>query len=873
MMHRLIIKVLVGGVAIVPLLVGQFGPQTLAQVTPDTTLPIPSNVPENCNVCTINGGTVRGTNLFHSFREFSVPTGGQAIFNNGLQIETILGRVTGESISNIDGLIRANGTANLFLLNPNGIILGPSAQLEIGGSFLATTADAIEFDDQRIFSATNPGDFPLLTVSMPVGLAYWTDTPQPITSAATVAVDPSQSLILAGGDIALTEGQLSAVGGRVELGGLAGLGTLGLAIDNEEIRLTFPSQVDRGNVSMNNDARVDVTADNGGDIVVSGHDVSLIGVRTGLLAGIDFFSGTSDSQAGDIVIDATGRVTLDQGKLFNEILQGATGNGGNITIMGQELHLINGGQLVATSFSAGNTGKITLDIQNLILVSGVGRDSNGVPLPSGFNSVVRQGGVGESGGVDITVRNGSLIINDGASNSATVVGDGIAGDINIQVSDAVIVDGVNELGFPSAIGSTLQVGARGRGGNLTIIAETVAIRNGANISVATAGFGDAGTLTIDAQDIVLDGSDTFIKDFPGDNERVGGILADVQRSTLFPNAPPAEGQGGDITLISDTLTIMDGAIVRASTAGIGDAGRITVQTNDLMIQGESAGGAPSGIFSAVNDTGRGEGGSIRVITDSLQILDGGTISVDSRGEGEGGDIQVTANTAILKDGSEISAATNGNTGGNINLQIEDFLLLRNGSLMSTNAGIEDGIGDGGNISINAPEGFIIAISEENSDITANAFQGRGGNVDITAQNIFGIRPRPRRTPLSDITASSEFGISGTIEINNLSVEPEQGVTSLPAGLLDSSQLIAQGCDPTAIAAQGEFYTSGRGGITPLGSNVLSDAEVLDDLRFPYPWTESTAITEAESWFVNDTGDVILTTSPPGLSHSNCWRQK
>ncbi|EKU99207.1 filamentous hemagglutinin family N-terminal domain protein [Leptolyngbya sp. PCC 7375] len=537
MMHRLVAKVLVGGLAIVPLLTGQFSPKTLAQVIPDTTLPTPSNVPANCNICTINGGTVRGTNLFHSFREFSVPTGGQAIFNNGLQIETILGRVTGNSISNIDGLIRAHGTANLFLLNPNGIILGPNAQLEIGGSFLATTADAIEFDDRRVFSATNPEDFPLLTVSVPVGLKYWTDTPKPITSAATVAVDPSQSLLLAGGDIALTEGQLSAVGGRVELGGLAGIGTLGLAVDNEEIRLTFPSQLDRGNVSMINDARVNVAADNGGDIVVSGHDVSLVGVRTRLLAGIDFFSGTAGSQAGDIVIDATGRVTIDQADLFNEVLQGATGNGGNITIMGQELHLINGGQLVATSFSVGNTGKITLDIQNLILVSGVGRDSRGFPLPSGFNSVVRQGGQGESGGVDINVRNGSLIINDGASNSATVVGNGIAGDINVRVSDAVIVDGVNELGFPSVLGSTLQVGARGRGGNINIVAGTVAVRNGADISVATAGFGNAGTLTIEAQDIVLDGSDTFIKDFPEDNERVGGILADVQRSTLFPNAP------------------------------------------------------------------------------------------------------------------------------------------------------------------------------------------------------------------------------------------------------------------------------------------------------------------------------------------------
>ena len=269
----------------------------------------------------------------------------------------------------------------------------------------------------------------------------------------------------------------------------------------------------------------------------------------------------------------------------------------------------------------------------------------------------------------------------------------------------------------------------------------------------------------------------------------------------------------------------------------------------------------------------GEGGRITVTADSLKILEGGAISVDSRGTGRGGDIQLTADTAILKDDSEISAATSGNTGGDINLQIEDFLLLRNGSLISTNAGIEAGTGDGGNISINAPEGFVIAISEEDSDITANAFQGRGGNVDITAQSVFGIRPRPRLTSLSDITASSEFGISGTIEINNLSVDPEQGLTTLPTSLLDSSQLIAQGCDPTAVAAQGEFYTSGRGGVIPLGTNVLGNVEVLDDLRLPDTWAESAPITEAEGWFVSDAGDVVLTASPSEITQSNCWGQR
>ena len=149
----------------------------LSQVTTDGT--VNTQVNTNGNVLEITGGERRGGNLFHSFQDFSVGTGNEAFFNNGNAIENIFSRVTGGNISNIDGLIRANGSASLFLINPAGIIFGENARLSIGGSFYSSTADRILFEDGE-FSAADLANPPVLTVNAPIGLGF-RDNPADIT--------------------------------------------------------------------------------------------------------------------------------------------------------------------------------------------------------------------------------------------------------------------------------------------------------------------------------------------------------------------------------------------------------------------------------------------------------------------------------------------------------------------------------------------------------------------------------------------------------------------------------------------------------------------------------------------------------------------
>ncbi|MBW4465497.1 MAG: filamentous hemagglutinin N-terminal domain-containing protein, partial [Pegethrix bostrychoides GSE-TBD4-15B] len=411
----------------------------VAQVVPDVTLGAESSRVRRATVRgrdadLIEGGAARGRNLFHSFQEFGVRDGDAAYFANPAATENIFSRVTGSNPSNILGTLGVDGTANLFFMNPNGILFGPNASLDVGGSFAATTANAIQFGEQGFFNATNPEAPALLTIN-PSAFLF---NQIPIANPATITnqantifglrVGNGQNLLLLGGNVENDGGRLSAFEGRVEVGSVAGIGTIELNTDDS---LSFPATLARGDVSFTNGSRVAVAFSEDGDIGVTAQNIEVLD-NSLLAAGIFINSGAVGNQAGNLTLNATGDIRVRDSSITNNVNLGATGNGGNLIIAARSLSVEEGAQLVASTRGQGDAGNVIINAQDR--VSFVGRSADGKSSSAAF-STVEATGVGQGGNVEITT--GSLDVQDGAQLVANTRGQGDAGNVIINAQDRV----------------------------------------------------------------------------------------------------------------------------------------------------------------------------------------------------------------------------------------------------------------------------------------------------------------------------------------------------------------------------------------------------------------------------------------------------
>jgi filamentous hemagglutinin family protein len=479
------------------------------------------------------------------------------------------------------------------------------------------------------------------------------------------------------------------------------------------------------------------------------------------------------------------------------------------------------------------------------------------PTSGLFARTTRSGGAG-----DIRINTPQLNVSDQAQVSVETLGQGDAGSITLQPFDQGRTLSVN-LNNGRISGST-STSSSGKGGGLIVTApQSITIAGPGQLAVETSSTGDAGNMTFTTQQLTL-------------KEGV-----EISASTFDSGKPEESGKAGEIVINAEALTLSGGAKVSTNSSSSGSAGDLKIQANDqLFLAGQG-----TGLFARTTPGSTGNGGNIKIDSRLVQIEDEATLAVNSQGSGIGGSISVQADRLGLNQQGSITAETASAQGGNISLDVKELLLLRHNSLISATAGTAQAGGDGGNITFNGD--FIVAVPKENSDITANAFTGQGGRVEINAQGLFGIQFRPQLTPLSDITASSERGAPGVVTINTPDVDPNRGLVQLPTDITDASRLIVQAC-PTgdATAKQpNEFIITGRGGLPPTPSEAVNRDAIQVDLvttnaqeqqsispnqpdqtssprATPSTGLTHTPLVEAQSWQLGADGRLVLVASAP-----------
>ncbi|GAA6622455.1 filamentous hemagglutinin N-terminal domain-containing protein [Scytonema sp. NUACC26] len=624
-----------------------FTAKTLAQqsnIVPDNTLGAESSqVIGNFHRTpreVITGGAIRQINLFHSFKEFNVSAGREAYFvSPSVDIQNILARVTGNNPSEIFGRLGTSGSSNpnLYLINPNGIVFGKDASLDVQGSFVGTTANGVQFGDRGVFSATNPEAAPLLTVNPSAllfnqiqGNAGITNRSQATAGKNLIAEDVTglrvpdgKSLLFVGGNINIDGGSIRTYGGNTELAGLAAPGNVGLNIVGNNISLAVPDGVERANVSLNNAAEVNVRGANGGNIKIHARDVNLAG-ESKLRAGIETGLGTPNSQGGNIEINATGTINLtDASFISNTLRKDAIGKSGDINITTGSLSLSKNSFLDASTFGQGNSGKVSILAKDNISLIG-----------SDIYSSTEEGSVGNGGSINI--QTSSLSLAQGSELNTKTLGQGNAGSININARDAISLDGFIETTLKdgevgriySRIISAVNSEGTGKAGDIQIRTGSLQSTNGAFISSSTLGKGDAGNITIDANNIAFDGS--------------GNISSQVFKD--------GEGKGGNIWVNTTTLSLLGGSKISTTVSGQGDAGNIFVNARDTIKLDGIGEFSIAGIKSNVLTGGVGNGGNIEITTGLLSLTNGASIDTGTDGKGNAGNISINARENINIDG-------------------------------------------------------------------------------------------------------------------------------------------------------------------------------------------------------------------------------
>jgi len=810
--------------------------QVTTNITPTTTTPLDlgTEVDTAGTTTQITGGTRpgNGTNLFHSFDSFTLGTGDTAHFLNDMQLPTnnIFGRVIGEEVSTIDGTLRTNnpldaldpmnfGAANLWLVNPSGLLLGPNARIEVGGSVSMSTANYLRFENTSTLydMLSTPASLGPLSVAPVAAFGFLgPELPAPITVQGSIfQVPKGQSLSLVGGDITVQAASLRAPGGQLNLVSVASPGevlvpsfqtgsftTMGTVMLTEGATLDVSGQLDvDGNpIGNGNGGTVFVR---GGQLVIDASTIlaNTVGAVDGALTAVD--------------VEVSQDVTLSNGASIFVATSGS-GRAGDVQVTADTIGLDGAATLITQTDGDGNAGNITLNVGTLTLDFSATISSKSNPF---FTSGLGQGGnvtvqgllPGEGSAAE------SVTLSNGATITSLTFGPGDGGDILIT-SGAVQLNNIDT----SINSSAFSFGETGAGGDLTLNVSKLTLTDVATIQSQSVtfspGFGQGGNVTVQglqgagsaATSVDLSGGSSLVSQTQGSGD--GGRVAITSESVKMDGvaniftATFGTGLGGDIVVTVREADLSDAANITSFTdlldTGAGASGTITVQGlkgDGIQADSLTLAGPGTGMFSS--SSGAGSLGEIVVHAKTVSLKDAAAIQVGTQqdtaetagnvtivadsvgisGRGriasqvlaaDAGQVTITATQLTLDNGSIVTQTHGEGLAGDIVLDVGSVSLSNGATINSSSSLLDVNAGDAGTITIQSGSTVVL----NNSSITTEASEASGGQITINA---------PEMVRLTNSQVSTSVAGSGTDTAGgNITIDPQFVI-------LQNSQIIAQ----------------------------------------------------------------------------------
>ena len=799
----------------------------------------------------IEGGVQRGVNLFHSFQEFNVSEGLRVYLANPAGIENILSRVTGMNPSQIEGTLGVDGAANLFLLNPNGIIFGSNARLDVEGSFVGSTANAYAWGEDGYFSATEPESSRLLTINP--GALFFNQVASVsgnIINTGTLAVGKDLTLsglnldlqgrLSAGGNLTLSAMETLKIRDSIALPFVAAAGGKLLLMGNQTIDIVALTHPDSGLFSLgdmvlrsSNPIEGDTHYWSGGNFSIEEIDGTLGNLSSPHDPIIRSAGDVSfkNYDGGSLHIFAGGSVTVDNVKITgsdptNNIQETVTlSNGTTISIDGSSRPTLD---IRAGTTDIVNPSEITgnpilnqrpeqLEFSEPPTTANIKIGQVMIEQPNGQVFITNQykPNSAVTGSIEVTTIN--------TSNTSNTVEN--AGDVIIDSGVDIILIGTvtDEQGWIFA-----DTSGSGQGGQIKLVAkQEILLRDGFLVTSDTSASGKGGEITLEAESVTV---------------RDGAV---VGTRTL------REGDAGSVSINTQRLLVEDGGRVSANTFGQRDAGNVTINAKESVkvigidISGENT--FPSLISTQANSNSTGKGGNLIINTESLLVEDGGQVSVSTFAEGDAGSLTINASELVQvidespdgKFSSGIFAQANPNSTGDAgDLKINtQQLLVEDGGQVNA---VTFGEGDGGNVTISAKEPVqVIGQSPDGkfpSGIFVEAFEDSTGNAGELNIN----------TQLLLVFDGGRIGT--TIDASLI----ENTLTFLPENQIDTTTLLSNSCMFRSREQPGSFIITGSGGLpTAPGSATISPFATSTVRTIPTYGSSSSSTQPDRPWQIGD----------------------